>query len=125
MNKLLVVCLSVALVGCGKKEPLFKGKPASAWRQALQDPDPPTRRQAAEALAALKTTDAVPELIAALQDRDRLVRARAAEALWSLGTRGKEAVPALIPLLKDPAPEVRINAAGALGDIGSGAEAAI
>src|SRR5258707_13524566 len=125
MRKLIILGLAVLLVGCGPKEPLHKGKPASYWTQALQDPDAQTRREAAGALAALKAKAAVPELITALKDKDDEIRAKAAEALWSIGSNSKDAIPALTAALKDKSAAVRLSAAGALGEMAPEAQTAI
>src|SRR6266849_5477150 len=95
-----VLSVAVLLVGCGEKEPLYQGKPAGYWVEALQDSDARARCEAAGALAALKAGSAVPQLITALKDRDAGVRAKAAEALWSVGRDASEAVPDLTEALK-------------------------
>ena len=125
MQKAAILCVAVLLVGCGKKEPLYKGKPAGEWIQALQDPDPQTRREAAGALATLKAKEGVPQLTAALKDRDAGVRAKAAEALWSMGPDARDAVSELTAALKDRSADVRLSAAGALGEIGAEARDAV
>ena len=120
MRHILVLGLTLVIVGCGKKEPLHKGKPASYWREALQGQDPKERREAINALGGLKVKDAMPDLIALLKDPDTDIRSRAAQAFWSMGDAdAKEAVPALIALLQDKDTGVRLNAAGALGQIAS------
>src|SRR5262245_53462906 len=118
MKKHLALSLAILLAGCGQKEALYQGKPASYWTKGLRDPDVKVRREAVTAMGALKVKDAVPDLIAALKDSDEGVRAKAAEALWALGPEAREAVPALTLLLQDASAGVRLNAAGALGDIG-------
>src|SRR5438093_2674240 len=125
MRYAAILSIAILLVGCGKKEPLYKGKPAGDWLQALQDSDPQTRREAAGALATLKAKDAAPQLAVALKDQDAGVRAKAAEALWSLGADASEAVPELTAALKDQSADVRLSAAGALGEIGAQAREAI
>jgi vesicle coat complex subunit len=125
MRRLIPLSVVVLALACGKKEPLHEGKPASYWKEALQDQDPKVRKHAITALGGLKVKEAVPQLTAALTDRDDEVRAKAAEALWSLGPESKEAVPALVPLLKDRSASVRLNAAGALGEIGPDARDAL
>jgi HEAT repeat protein len=125
MKKLALLGLAVLVVGCGPREPLHKGKPASHWSEKLEDPDPQVRRQAARSLAALEAKEAVPGLTTALKDKDDGVRASAAEALWSIGPAAKEAIPALTAALKDKNVDVRLNAAGALGGIGPEAKSAV
>jgi HEAT repeat protein len=119
MRSLALFGFLVVLTGCGKKEPLHNGQPAAYWRQALVSTDAGARLEAANALAALKAKDSVPDLMIALKDKDDQVRAAAAEALWSLGPDARDAVAALILLLKDKSASVRLNAAGALGDVGA------
>src|SRR5690242_12202361 len=81
MRRAPVLAIAILVLGCGPREPLHNGKPASYWKQALHDPDAQVRREAITALGALHVTDMVPELTADLKDRDANVRARAAEAL--------------------------------------------
>ncbi len=120
MRQILILVLSLLLLGCGKKEPLHKGKPASYWREALKNEDPKERREAVIAMGGLKVKDAIPELIALLKDQNTELRSCAAQAFWSLGDAdAKEAVPALIILLQDKDTGVRLNATGALGQIAS------
>src|SRR5947209_8306982 len=125
MRTILLTTCAIFIAGCAKKEPLHDGKAAAQWRETLQAPDAKARKQAANALAALKSKHAVPDLISALKDKDAAVRASAAEALWSLGPDAHEAVPHLVPLLNDKDAGVRLNAAGALGDIGPQAAASL
>jgi HEAT repeat protein len=119
----LLLAFAALLAGCGKSEPLYKGKPAAYWSQALKGADPTTRREAMTAAGALHIKTAVPDLLAALNDGDDDVRAKAAEALWSLGGDAREGAPALASLLKDRSAAARLNAAGALGAIGRDAAA--
>src|SRR3954452_19899044 len=117
MRIAVLAFLPLLLAGCGSP-PLYKGKPAAYWREALKGDDAKLRREAITAMGALKVKDAVPDLVAALQDRDAEVRAKAAESLWSVGGADTaEAVPALLPLLRDKDAGVRLSAAGALGQI--------
>ena len=53
MKKLIVVSLTVLVVGCTKKEPVYKGKSVSDWHQSLRDDNVMIRRQAAVALGEL------------------------------------------------------------------------
>src|SRR5262249_16268783 len=117
-QKFLLVCLLVLSLGCGKKEALYKEKPAGYWVQALQDPNAQVRREAAVALGSLKAKQAIQDIIRSLKDTDARVRAKAAEGLWGFGPEAKDAVPALAAALKDKSADVRLCAAGALGDIG-------
>src|SRR4051812_29233617 len=118
MRIAVLAFLPLLLAGCGSP-PLYKGKPAAYWREALKGGDAQLRREAITAMGALKVKDAVPELITALKDKEAPVRAKAAEALWSVGGADTAAaVPALLPLLKDRDAAVRLNAAGAVGQVG-------
>src|SRR6516165_1138924 len=54
MRQIVVLGLALVLLGCGKKEPLHKGKPASYWREALNGQDPKERREAIVAMGGLK-----------------------------------------------------------------------
>ena len=76
------------------------------------DESPTVRVCAAMALANLKDTRAVPELLKLLDSRSEMERAGGASALGLL--RVKEAAPKLTELLEDEAPEVRRSARLAL-----------
>jgi len=58
-----------------------------AYTEALKDEDWNVRGNAAEALRAMKSPEAIPALLEALKDKDEDVRARAMEALWNLSER--------------------------------------
>src|SRR5262245_22896481 len=125
MKAILLTTCAILIAGCGTREPLHNGKTAAQWQETLRATDARDRKQAANALAAVKSKEAIPELIRALKDKDAGVRASAAEALWTIGAEAHEAVPHLVPLLKDKEAGVRLNAAGALGDIGQQAATAV
>jgi HEAT repeat protein len=76
---------------------IFRGKPLRAWIAALQDRNPRTRRQAAEALAVIgpEARDAAPGLCDVLQDDDKDVREAAMEALSEIRAGTSEVVAAL------------------------------
>jgi HEAT repeat protein len=95
-----------ALVAIGKPayEPLTKALRAPVWI---------ARKNAAWALGALDSSEAVPALIEALKDSDAGVREQVAWALGAIGDR--RAVDGLIVALGDSAPGVRKQAAWALG----------
>jgi HEAT repeat protein len=113
----LAVLLAV-LGGCSKEQPtLSGGKPVSHWVQALQDPEPKTRKQAAFKLGNVGPSDpvALPALIGALKDRDSRVRREAVLALVKFGPAAREAVPALAELRqRDPDTLARTYAAKTL-----------
>lgn len=98
-----------ALVAIGRPafEPLTKALRGPAWI---------ARKNAAWALGALDSSEAVPALIEALKDTDAGVREQAAWALGAIGDR--RAVDGLIAALGDAAPGVRKQAAWALGALG-------
>jgi hypothetical protein len=89
------------------------GKPAvPALVEALHDPNPDLRDQAALALARIgpDAEAAVPDLIAALNDDNEVVRKDAVRALGQIGPQAARAVPELIEVLRRaeatmPAPE--------------------
>lgn len=84
-----------------------------ALRPGLQDPDPATRRRAAETLAEFGTDDAGAVLAVALADDDPVVRRTAALGVGPLGDR--RAVPTLLALIV--AGDHDVEAAEALGAI--------
>jgi HEAT repeat protein/MFS-type transporter involved in bile tolerance (Atg22 family) len=88
--------------------------------QALHDPSPRVRRQAAVALGKLGNPAAVPELIHQLHDHPDLVEEETVEALGDLANT--TAFPELIKLLKAPRPLLRRAAARAISVIPGAAE---
>ena len=90
---------------------------ASAFIDALRDPDANVRARAARALGQHRVHAAATVLRTALGDEDAGVRKRAA---WALGRiRDDAAVDSLLNLLRDPVQEVRERAAWALGALRS------
>ena len=85
--------------------------------QAENEPDSEIRRSSAVILGILKSTKAIPYLIAALEDEIPGVRFKAGLALANIGP---PAVDALIDSLQSGNPSVQNIAASALGDIGGG-----
>jgi len=83
--------------------------------QAENEPDSEIRRSSAVILGSLKSTKAIPYLIAALEDKIPGVRFKAGLALASIGP---DAVDALIDSLQHGNPSMQNIAASALGDIG-------
>ena len=121
--KYLLISAAVAL-GCGPAAPTMAGgKPASHWVDALRDPDPKKREEAAEKLGNVGSADqaAYPALVGALKDPSAKVRGAAILALGRPGSKAKEAVPALQDLKeRDPDPGVRQYAAKALKNLTGG-----
>ncbi len=117
MKKLTPLFLMFLALGCGEKEAVRDGKPVSSWREALQDRDAGTRREAARVLGEIgtKAKSSVPELTRALKDPDAKVRREAAQALWSMSDGAKDALWELVNALHDPDRDVRLNAAGGAG----------
>ncbi len=90
-------------------------------------PEPASRKQAIEALGALRAGDdaTVNVLIAGLKDPSSEVRVAAAKALSLVIWRAHVAVPGLIQCLQDESAEVRHWAAFTLGNVGSSGSPAI
>lgn len=79
------------------------GKPAvPALVEALRDPNPDLRDQAALALARIgpQAEEAVPDLIAALNDDNEVVRKDVVRALGQVGPQAAVAIPELIDVLR-------------------------
>jgi MFS family permease len=85
--------------------------------KALHDPSPKVRRQAAAALAELRSAGAEEALIHQLVEHPDLVEEETVLALAETGS--KSAVPHLIALLQSPRPLLRRAAIRALGNIGT------
>ncbi len=94
-----------------------------ALHEALNDPEPFVRMNAARAIGILDPDDpaALPVLLALLHDADAGVRGDACRELWDFAPRATDAIPALINRLRDESPEVRANAAWGLGQFGPAA----
>jgi len=90
---------------------------ARAFVRALSADLPELRMAAANGLAQLEHTDAVPDLVDRFDDADSRVRARAARACGLIGD--PRATGSLEPLLTDNSGAVRRAAAEALGNIGN------
>jgi hypothetical protein len=102
---------------------------AQALAQALSDPEPKVRSEAAVALrnAGEAARSAVPALMSALNDPMDYVRAPAADALGRVGPAGRIAVGALAQRLKveNEPPFVLRSVAAALGNMGPDARSAL
>jgi HEAT repeat protein len=98
---------------------------AALMLEALRDPHPHVRREAAEQLSHADPAleGVVPGVVAALRDDAFVVRLAARMSLADFGGRAAPAVPDLLSKLDDAA--LRTAAAGALGRIGPPAEAAL
>ena len=88
---------------------------------------PASRRQAIEALGALRAADdvAVGAMLGALRDPAPEVRLAALKALGLIPWRVSAAVHDLPNCLSDTSPEIRVQAAKLLGSIGPGARSAL
>jgi len=95
------------------------GPEVSELIKALKNPDPFTRQQAANALAAIgpRAKDAEAQLASAVQDRNSLVCRAAARALAALGATSEDALEGLRRALRDDDLGVRLAAARALTDL--------
>jgi HEAT repeat protein len=80
----------------------------------LEDPEPPVRKAAAEALGRIGAGPAAGPLQARLRDQVSDVRQAAAESLGRLGRAAVPAVPLLLELQADAAENVRRAATDAL-----------
>ena len=71
--RILIALNCMIISGCGTSQaPLAGGRPISHWVQALNDPNPKVRKEAAFKLGNVGASDAsvIPALIAALKDSD-------------------------------------------------------
>ena len=98
---------------------LLKGLRAAAG-SGLDDPDPKSRRAAAEAIESLGDLGepSIPRLVEALKDHDVFVRWIAARALGKLAKRPREVVPALAANFDDEDLDARIAALKAVARFG-------
>ncbi len=120
----VALALTAALTAADDKEPVYQGKPLSAWVEQLTDRSATARQEAAEAIGKIgpAAKSAVGPLLAALGDTDDTVRDAAALALAAFG---KDAVGPLTAALKHADANVRRGAAAAIGRIGPGAKDAV
>jgi HEAT repeat protein len=145
--------IQVEGTGPSTKEPLYNGKPLSAWIKALQDKDPNVRQEAAEALGRMgpDARAAVPALRDAMEDKqisevaavalwnvdratfiDVLKTQRGSQsgwaavvALWQIGPAAKEVIPILLEIAKNERDSDRPHALAALGSVGADPEVAL
>jgi HEAT repeat protein len=113
-----VVALALTAAGCGEGRPtLAGGKPVGHWTEAMRDPSPKVRKEAAAKLGNVGPADpaALPALSAALKDPDAGVRREVILALVKCGPAARKAVPALERLRQDDRDaQVRVYAGKAL-----------
>lgn len=83
--------------------------------QALHDPMPAVRRQAAQSLARLHDPRAVSELIHQLEEHPSLLEEETVRALGDLGFAA--AIPSLVGLLENPSSLLRRSAARSLAEV--------
>jgi hypothetical protein len=83
---------------------------------ALDDPSPEVRREAAVALGKVRATDAVPRLIQEMEDCESDIRGEAAEALGRIGDQA--AMSPLLHVLGDRDVRIRNTAVFALAALG-------
>ena len=117
MRFVATIGLAILMSGCSNAKP---ARPVGHWVQALQDPDPRLRKQAAFNLGNIGPADPTvfPALLGALRDRDAKVRCETIVALLKFGPDAKEAMPSLTNVQQqDPDARVRSYAAKALGTL--------
>jgi HEAT repeat protein len=99
------------------KEPVFQGRPLSAWIADLKAAAPATRNAAAYAIGGIgpAATAAVPALVQALkEDNSATVRYPVCVALREIGPGARDAVPALTEALDDRNDEIAAMARKAI-----------
>jgi HEAT repeat protein len=103
-----------------RSEPVYEGKPLSAWIVQLKDAAPQNRSAAAYAISSMGSAaqSSVPALTVALADENPTVRYAAAWALGEIGPAAQRAVSALRRAREeDPHVDVRWSAGKALRKI--------
>ena len=110
-------------------EPVWDGRPLSAWIEDLAGMAPITRSNAAFAITEIALAEmgpaaapAVPALIVALKDPYAPVRYRVAFALGAIGPAASAAIPALTETLDDRNDDVAFIAKKSLKKIGAAVE---
>ena len=120
----------VALAAC-TADPGYKGRSSAQWIEALGDPDPLDRADAASALGNIlrlqpKLPNVVRALVDALADTSDIVRSAAGLALATDRVKAPAAIPGLLAALGDSAhPRMRQQAAYVLGLFGTTAAGAV
>jgi HEAT repeat protein len=144
----LLACVPVAILVlvAVRREPMYRGRPATAWlnavkiqqqssglealkamgqrgvpslRRALKSPEIPQRLKAAWTLGQLgpAAQEAVPDLMAALDDEAAAVRVFSVQSLTTIGGSGDDLVSKLVAKLSDPNLGVSNGAADLLNKI--------
>jgi HEAT repeat protein len=101
------------------QEPRYEERTLSDWTRLLEDPDPPTRVKAVEALRMGFGVEAVPALVHALGGAEPSVRYAAVQGLAAIRPPAAESIAALTKAMRDTDPAVRTAAAAALGEVGA------
>jgi HEAT repeat protein len=114
MKKACLISLLFLLVGCGKEETVYQGKPISYWVKQLNGINEEARVEAAKALGQVGV-EGMAALVEAFRSGPSAVRSAAADALGVIGPQAKEAKAALTAALQDDDHTVRQHAAYALG----------
>ena len=122
MKLRILVILAVALSGCASKTGpiLAGGRPVDEWVRALSDPDAKLRKNAAEKLGNVGSSDpaVVPALCQALSDKNADVRCEVILALAKSGSVAKVAIePLQVISQQDRDTRVRTYAAKALAKL--------
>lgn len=97
----------------GRGEILYRGHPASYWREQMR----PEGVDRPRVLVGAGDPDAMPVMAELLRDEDESVRIHAAHSLSTIGPKVREVLPRIHVALRDPVPQVRMYAAVALGGV--------
>ena len=123
INRALTGAVTILALAAGRveaqkaKEPVFQGRPLSAWIADLKAAAPATRNAAAYAIGGIGPAAgaAVPALVEALkEDNSATVRYPVCVALREIGPAAKDAVPALTEALDDRNDEIAAMARKAI-----------
>ena len=121
------VCL--LLIGCGKSEPTYQGRPASQWIADAKDKDPNTRRKAIDALGMLgKVTPSVIDALRKVMRTDATWENRDAAAMTLVQIEPSataSVVSDVTAWLKDDDARMRWQGADTLRKIGADAAPAL
>lgn len=123
--------LAVVTLAACTADPGYRGRSSAQWIEALADPEPTVRAEAASALGNVlrlqpKSPNVVRALVAALADTADMVRSAAGLALATDRVKAPAAIPGLVAALGDSAhPRMRQQAASVLGLFGTTAAGAV